>query len=221
MITPEEAIRPLKELSARKKMADQCDQASASDIRLYHALDTAIEALEKQIPKKPVIVTIRNVDYPKCPVCGRVLWGKEYYCANCGQAVERESKSMKKSCNNCKYDSNDFHHICCDCVSGGDETPSAWEPKESEETNMELKDNVEMAPEYAYKERLKEEYHQTKQRYEKLKAYNTKIEAAGYTSEIEMPPHKSPADILHRQQRVMGEYLHLLELRAVFENIEL
>lgn len=82
-------------------------------------------------------------------------------------------------------------------------------------------DRVEKEPEYAYKERFREEYLQLRCRYEKLKTYNTRIEAAGYTSEIEMPPHDSPADILLRQQRVMGEYLHLLELRAVFENIEL
>jgi RNA polymerase-binding transcription factor DksA len=85
----EEAVRPIKELSARKKMADQCDQASASDIRLYHALDTAIEALEKQIAKDPGEKTINNVNYPICPECGRVLWGKEYYCATCGQRVNR------------------------------------------------------------------------------------------------------------------------------------
>ena len=47
------------------------------------------EALEKQMPKKPVIVTIQNVNYPTCPTCGRVLWGKEYYCATCGQRVNR------------------------------------------------------------------------------------------------------------------------------------
>lgn len=88
-MTPEEAIRPIKELSARKKMADQCDQASASDIRLYHALDTAIEALKKQIAKEPEEKIIRNVKYPLCPECGRVLWGKEYYCATCGQRVNR------------------------------------------------------------------------------------------------------------------------------------
>ena len=44
-MTAEEAIRTLKMLSDRKKMADQCDQASAEDIRLYHSLDMAIEAL--------------------------------------------------------------------------------------------------------------------------------------------------------------------------------
>ena len=48
-----------------------------------------IAAVEKQIAKEPIVVTIRNVDYQKCPVCGRVLFGKEYYCASCGQRVNR------------------------------------------------------------------------------------------------------------------------------------
>lgn len=47
------------------------------------------EALKKQIAKEPVIVTISNVSYPTCPTCGRALWGKEYYCAKCGQKVDR------------------------------------------------------------------------------------------------------------------------------------
>ena len=48
-----------------------------------------ISAIEKQIQKNPEIKTIRNVEYPLCPECGRVLWGKEYYCATCGQRVDR------------------------------------------------------------------------------------------------------------------------------------
>ena len=52
-------------------------------------IELAIETLEKQIAKEPVIVTIQNVNYPTCPTCGRVLWGKEYYCATCGQRVNR------------------------------------------------------------------------------------------------------------------------------------
>lgn len=50
---------------------------------------TTCEAMEKQIAKEPTIITIRNVKYPTCPICGRVLWGKEYYCATCGQRVNR------------------------------------------------------------------------------------------------------------------------------------
>ena len=77
-----------------------------------------------------------------------------------------------------------------------------------------------------YKERFKAEYYQTKIRYEKLKAFNNKIEASertqfGSTKQVEMPKHDCPSDLLRQQQSVMGEYLHLLEVRAVIEGIEL
>ena len=92
---------------------------------------------------------------------------------------------------------------------------------------MELKDTVEMMQSADYKERFKAEYYQTKVRYEKLKKFNTIIEAANRmrcyeTDEIlEMPKHDCPPDLLREQQRVMGEYLHLLEVRAVIEYIDL
>lgn len=91
---------------------------------------------------------------------------------------------------------------------------------------MELKDTVEMMNSADYKERFKAEYHQTKTRYEKLKAFNNKIEAAertqyGSTNKVAMPTHNCPNDLLRQQQSVMGEYLHLLEVRAVIEGIEL
>lgn len=77
-----------------------------------------------------------------------------------------------------------------------------------------------------YKERFKAEYSQTKIRYEKLKAFCNRIEAAmrtcpGDTKRIEMPPHDCPLELLRDQQRAMGEYLHCLEIRAVIEGIEL
>lgn len=76
-----------------------------------------------------------------------------------------------------------------------------------------------------YKERFKAEYHQTKIRYEKLKTFNNKIEAAISTRHeekpIEMPKHDCPLELLRSQQRVMGEYLHILEVRAVIEDIDL
>ena len=91
---------------------------------------------------------------------------------------------------------------------------------------MELKDTVEMMNSADYKERFKAEYHQTKTRYEKLKAFNNKIEAAertqyGSTNKVVMPTHDCPSDLLRQQQSVMGEYLHLLEVRAIIEGIEL
>lgn len=92
---------------------------------------------------------------------------------------------------------------------------------------MELRETVEMMNSGDYKERFKAEYYQLKIRYEKLKAFNNKIEAAERTcygcspKKIEMPKHDCPFEMLTDQQRVMGEYLHLLEVRAVIEGIEL
>lgn len=79
----------------------------------------------------------------------------------------------------------------------------------------------------SYKERFIAEYIQLKQRYEKLKVFNTKIEAARGTEHFHdcakavMPKHDCPDYLLKEQQRVMGEYLHILEVRAVIEGIDL
>lgn len=94
-----------------------------------------------------------------------------------------------------------------------------------------LGDTVELMNSADYKERFKAEYYQTKYRYEKLKAFNAKIEAASVTvgmpisgegrKIVEMPAHDCPDYLLREQQKAMGEYLHILEVRAVIENIEL
>lgn len=83
---------------------------------------------------------------------------------------------------------------------------------------MEFTDTVEMMLSDDYKERFKAEYHQTKIRYERLKAFNTKIEAACLVGK-EGPKHDCPAELLLEQQRFMGEYLHTLEVRAVIEGV--
>ncbi len=78
-----------------------------------------------------------------------------------------------------------------------------------------------------YKERFMAEYQQTKIRYEKLKAFCNRIEAARRTKydsdakKAESPTHDCPLDLLREQQKAMGEYLHCLEIRAVIEGIEL
>lgn len=93
---------------------------------------------------------------------------------------------------------------------------------------MELKDTVEMMQSADYKERFIAEYQQTKIRYEKLKAFNNKIEAAYRTEgerpdvkKVAMPTHDCPACLLRDQQSAMEQYLHILEVRAVIEGIEL
>ncbi len=81
-----------------------------------------------------------------------------------------------------------------------------------------------------YKERFRAEYIQTKIRYERLKAFNNKIEAAHRTNEwhsryempkVDVPKHDCPDDLLREQQSVMGQYLHILEVRAVIEGVDL
>ena len=90
---------------------------------------------------------------------------------------------------------------------------------------MELKDTVEMMQSADYKERFKAEYYQTKIRYERLKAFCNKIDAANITAgmkpSVAEPEHDCPVYLLRDQQRVMGEYLHFLEIRAVIEGIDL
>lgn len=74
-----------------------------------------------------------------------------------------------------------------------------------------------------WKDRLKAEYAQTKERYEKLKVYNNKQEVKAYLLKdvAEEPEDMYSRALLKKQQTVMGEYLHILELRAELANIEL
>ena len=71
-----------------------------------------------------------------------------------------------------------------------------------------------------YKERFKAEYYQTKIRYERLKAFNNRIEDSMMKNVVE-PKHDCPAHLLREQQHAMGEYLHILEVRAIIEGVEL
>ena len=90
---------------------------------------------------------------------------------------------------------------------------------------MELKDTIELMTSDDYKDRFKAEYYQTKIRYERLKDFNNRIDAALATilseKSVEMPVHDCPQHLLKDQQRTMGEYLHYLEVRAKIEGIEL
>lgn len=53
------------------------------------------KALEKQIPKKPILDTIfpSGVKWWRCPVCNKIIVGcianrPQKYCSNCGQALD-------------------------------------------------------------------------------------------------------------------------------------
>ena len=93
---------------------------------------------------------------------------------------------------------------------------------------LSLNDTIELMQSDDYRDRFKAEYLQTRLRYNRLKKFNTKIEAAYRTEcvrpdekKAEMPKHDCPYDLLRDQQRAMGEYLHILEVRAVIEGIDL
>ena len=62
-------------------------------IVLMGAVGIAIEALKKQIPKKPILdkeQTMRYVTTYTCPACGKGLTGTKVcsYCYHCGQALD-------------------------------------------------------------------------------------------------------------------------------------
>ena len=83
---------------------------------------------------------------------------------------------------------------------------------------MELNDTVNGMLSGDYKERFVAEFQQVKIRYEKLKSFCNRIEAAELAGN-EPPTHDCPVSLLREQQKWMGLYLSCLEKRAIIENI--
>ena len=82
---------------------------------------------------------------------------------------------------------------------------------------MELKDTAEKMASTDYKERMQAEHAQLAIRYQKLKTF---VEAAEISGQ-EGPAHDCPLRLLQKQLRIMGQYLHVLEVRANIEGVEL
>ena len=89
-MTYEEAIKNINALNA------VCGQKDLYDSKFENALALAIDALEKQIPKKPIIRKTEDyfgyVEYVLCPNCKKVEFGYERpcFCKLCGQAIDWE-----------------------------------------------------------------------------------------------------------------------------------
>ena len=81
---------------------------------------------------------------------------------------------------------------------------------------MNLNDTVEMMQSEDYKEQFKAEYYQTKIRFNKLRKILVQREAGTLGYELE-----TPVEILQTQMVHMNNYMHLLEIRAELEKIEL
>lgn len=81
---------------------------------------------------------------------------------------------------------------------------------------MELKDTIKFMNSENYKERFKAEYYQTKIRYDKLHKMIIKMEAGtcNFTPSCSLEVHKE-------QAKYMGMYLHILEVRAEIEGINI
>lgn len=67
-----------------------------------------------------------------------------------------------------------------------------------------------------YKLRMVKEYKELKGKYDKLHAMLVKYDAG----KLDFTP-TCPIDLLRRQASVMGQYLYILETRAVIENVDL
>lgn len=72
----EEAINAIKQNKPTSGYASLCE-----------ALDMAVKALEKQIPKKPVGL-VGDYDLPICPECKQMVDDTEFYCSTCGQELD-------------------------------------------------------------------------------------------------------------------------------------
>ena len=82
-MTPEEAIKILEIAKAEVEWNYPLDYAVA--------IATAIEALEKQIPKKPISLGEDiDRDVGQCPNCKEIIDTYEdyKYCSDCGQAID-------------------------------------------------------------------------------------------------------------------------------------
>ena len=89
-MTESEAIKELHKIRPRGGIIPQ---------KRAEAIDVAINAIEKQIPKKPEYEADGYADgelvydYAKCPICGHDFeygindWGCEY-CSDCGQKLD-------------------------------------------------------------------------------------------------------------------------------------
>ena len=86
-MTYEEAIKNINALNA------VCGQKDLYDAEFESALALAIEALYKQIPKKPLHMH-KNYYCPICKEDGWMLWDDaisndmDKYCGKCGQAID-------------------------------------------------------------------------------------------------------------------------------------
>ena len=97
-MTESEAVEKLKNMRLFMQIEDENNDCKFTEDD-YKANEMAIQALEKQIEKKPEYEADGYAggelvyDYAKCPICGHDFeygindWGCEY-CSDCGQKLD-------------------------------------------------------------------------------------------------------------------------------------
>ena len=85
-MTESEAIEKLKNMRLFMQITDKNSEHKFAEDD-YKANEMAINALEKQIPKKPEEMDCIGFDTLVCPKCKMALYLYEPYCDNCGQAI--------------------------------------------------------------------------------------------------------------------------------------
>lgn len=86
-MTESEAIEKLKNMRLFMQIEDENNDCKFTEDD-YKANEMAINALEKQIAKKPKERDCIGFNTLACPECKTALYLYEPYCDNCGQAID-------------------------------------------------------------------------------------------------------------------------------------
>lgn len=77
------------------EIASAARAAGVSDVTVLNK-KAILEALNKQIPKKPTDIAKSEL-YGKCAVCGQVVHVGNRYCDQCGQAIDWGTDNERKA----------------------------------------------------------------------------------------------------------------------------
>lgn len=150
--------------------------------------------MKKLIDVDDLIERLNTSDAPYCVEINNIVAGMPKFNV---YSVEVETNDYPKN-ENCNFDFKVvLHDDSCDC--------------KNEPTEDELSEEVP-----AYVSRMIAEYHELKDKYNKLHRMLVKHEAGT----LDFEP-TCPIELLEHQANVMNEYLHTLEVRAEIENVEL
>lgn len=90
-MTESETIEKLKNMRLFMQIEDEKNECKFTEDD-YKANDMAIQALEKQIPKKPLQKSYMVKDAVVCPICEFVVLKADNYCSHCGQHLDWSDK---------------------------------------------------------------------------------------------------------------------------------